>query len=86
MRRFERRHVGAIPAGGTFGLKLNEISSVPLKRRVQSAIFAKPTILLPDRLTSRTPDFESVYGGANLFASTSVAHVAQRRGNRFKSG
>ena len=35
MRRFERRHVGAIPAGGTFGLKLNEISSVPLKRRVQ---------------------------------------------------
>ena len=65
MRRFERRHVGAIPAGGTFRLVAQiDQSSALLTRRLRVR-FPPSRPLLPDRLTSRTTDFESVYGGAN---------------------
>ena len=69
MRRFERRHVGAIPVGGTIlnrpAARVNEQRSP--KAKVAGENPAGPTNLLRDRLISRTTDFESVYHGASPF-------------------
>ena len=67
MRRFERRHVGAIPVGGTIlnrpAARVNEQRSP--KAKVAGENPTRPTNLLRDRLISRTTDFESVYHGAS---------------------